>query len=248
MFTPEERERVRSRVFELARGDGRITGGALTGSVTVGAEDRWSDVDTSFGVTDGVDPRAVLDEWTPLLDRELHFLHHFDLAHGPTLYRVFLLPTTLELDIALTPAGDFGARGPNFRLVFGESADVTASQPPSPDELIGYGWLYAFSARAAIARGKLWQAESFVEAVRNYGLALACLRHDLPTAYARGVHRLEANVTAPWEETLVRSLDPHELRRALAVAARELVREVAEVDLALANRLREPLRAAADAA
>ena len=32
MFTPQEREQVRERVFELARADPRVSGGALTGS------------------------------------------------------------------------------------------------------------------------------------------------------------------------------------------------------------------------
>jgi hypothetical protein len=235
-------------VFEVARADERITGGAVTGSASVGTEDRWSDVDTAFGIAAGADPRTVLGEWTRLLDAEFRFLHHFDLSHGSTLYRVFLLPSTLELDIALTPAAEFAARGPNFRLAFGESVERPPAPPPAADELIGYGWLSALTVRAAIARRKLWQAAYFVEGVRNYGLALACRRHDLPTAYARGVHRLPADVTEPWEPSLVRSLDAAELRRALAVAANELLREIAAVDAALADRLREPLRGAADGA
>jgi len=32
MFTPVERERLRSVLIELARGDDRITGGAITGA------------------------------------------------------------------------------------------------------------------------------------------------------------------------------------------------------------------------
>ena len=239
---------MRERVFELARADERITGGAVTGSAAVGAEDRWSDVDTAFGIADGVDPLALLADWTRLLDAEFGFLHHFDLSHGSTLYRVFLLPSTLELDIALTPAAEFGARGPNFRLALGESVERPPATPPPADELIGYGWVSALTVRAAIARGKLWQAAHFVEGVRNHGLALACLRHDLPTAYARGVHRLPDEVTEPWESSLVRSLDPDELRRALAAGVKELLREIAEVDPALADRLRDPLRTAPDGA
>src|SRR5919202_135422 len=201
MFTAEERERVRGRVLEIARDDERITGGAITGSVTIGAEDRWSDIDTAFGFADGVDPVTVLDEWTALLDREFTIVHNFDLRHGPTLYRVSLFPSTLQLDISLTPAAEFGARGPNFRLVFGEGGECPPSSRPTAAELSGYGWMYAVSARAAIARGKLWQAVNFVENVRNYGLTLAALRHDLPTSYARGAHLLPAEATEPWRES-----------------------------------------------
>ncbi len=39
MFTTEFRDYVRHRVFELARADIRVTGGALTGSTALGAGD-----------------------------------------------------------------------------------------------------------------------------------------------------------------------------------------------------------------
>ena len=95
---------MREGVLALARADARISGGAVTGSAAVGAEDRWSDVDLSFGVADGVDPEAVLADWTRRLEVDLRVLHHWDLRRGPTIYRVFLLPGTLELDGAVTPA------------------------------------------------------------------------------------------------------------------------------------------------
>jgi hypothetical protein len=240
VFTPEERDRVRERVFAVARSDARITGGAVTGSRSLGAEDRWSDVDTAFGVAAGIDPEAVLRDWTELFERELEVVHRFDLRRGATLYRVFLLSSALEVDVSLTPEPDFGPRGPAFRLLFGEGTDQPHAEPDL-DELIGWGWIYVLNARAAIERGRPWQAEHWIAATRDQALSLACLRHGLPEAHARGVDRLEAEVTDPWKETLVRSLDPEELRRALTVATAEFLREVAESNGALAERLRVPL-------
>src|SRR6266513_1218401 len=111
MFTPEERARVRERVFELAREDERITGGALTGSGSTGAEDAWSDIDTAFGFSEGADREEIMHDWTDALERELDIAHVFDLPHGPTLYRVLLLSNGLEVDYSLTPAAEFGSRG-----------------------------------------------------------------------------------------------------------------------------------------
>jgi hypothetical protein len=74
VFAPEERARVRQRVLELARADARISCGALTGSAVVGTEDRWSDIDLSFGVVDVADPEAVLGDLTKLLEGELDVL------------------------------------------------------------------------------------------------------------------------------------------------------------------------------
>jgi len=245
VFTAEERDRVRDRLFEIARADHRITGGATTGSRSVGTEDRWSDVDTAFGVADGVSLDQVHDDWTQLVEREFDVVHRFDLRHGHSVYRVFLLSNGLEVDVSLTPAEQFGARGPNFRLEFGEGPERTPTAAPDADELIGWGWIYVLNAHAAIERGRPWQAERWISATRDQGLALACLRHGLPTAHGRGFHGLDPDVTRPWEAGLVRSLDPDELRRALRVAATAFMREVAEANSDLAERLREPLSVAA---
>ena len=245
MFTPEERESVRERVFDLARADARVSGAALTGSAVAGTEDRWSDVDTSFGIADGVEPEAVLADWTEQLEGDPGVIHHWDLHHAGTIYRVLLMPGGLELNIAVTPAAEFGARGPKFRLLFGESVEHPPAPPPDGDELIGYGWLYVVNTRTAVGRGRLWQAEHYVSAVRDHALDLACVRHGEPHGYGRGFDRLPADVLAPYEQALVRSLDEDELRRALAAATELFLGEVGAVQPEVAERLQEPLREAA---
>jgi hypothetical protein len=64
-----------------------------------------------------------------------------DVVREPWIYRVFLLPNTLQVDLAFAPAAQFGARAPTFRLVFGDAAEPAHIPPPSARELIGYGWL-----------------------------------------------------------------------------------------------------------
>jgi hypothetical protein len=241
VFTPEERTRTRELVLELARADPRVTGGAVTGSGAGAAEDRWSDVDLAFGLADGTRAEAVLDDWTKALEREIGVVQHWELRGGSAVYRVFLLQSGLELDVGLLPASEFGARGPSFRLVFGESAERPPPQEPDRKHLIGLGWHHALHARAAIARGHPWKAEFYVSALKDHSLALACLRFTEPAEYARGIDRLPAEVTTPYEGTLVRSLDPGELRRALASAVELFLREVGETDAELAGRLRPQL-------
>ena len=43
-----ERNGLRAALISAARTDRRITGVALTGSASVGGEDRWSDIDLAF--------------------------------------------------------------------------------------------------------------------------------------------------------------------------------------------------------
>lgn len=72
-------------------------------------------------------------------------------------------------------------------------------------------------------------------------LALACVRHGLPAAYARGAHDLAAEVLAPLEAALVGSLDAGELERALSAVVDGLHNEARHVDGDLADRLAAPL-------
>jgi hypothetical protein len=241
MFTPEERDRVRDRVVEMARADPRVTAGALTGSTSVGAGDEWSDVDVAFGVIDGGTPEAVLNDWTEGLFRELGALDHWDLRAGSWVYRVFLLPSGLEVDVAVVPERDFGARGPRFRALFGNPRQLEPPSPPDARHIAGLGWHHVLHARSCIERGKPWQAEYWISAVRDYTLTLACLRLGEESAYAKGAHRLPVEVRGPLAGALVRSLDEAELRRALAAATACFIREVESLDAELGGRLKPVL-------
>jgi hypothetical protein len=242
MFTVEYRDHVRHRVLELARADPRVIGGALTGSTALGAGDDWSDIDVAFGIADGITPEAVLHDWTRVLDREFSVLDHFDLRSGSSVYRVFLLPNGLEVDVALTPGEEFGARGPHFRALFGTTHQLEAIAQPSASYLIGLGWHHVLHARSSIERNKPWQAEYWISGIRDHTLALACLRLRENAFYGRGVDRLPADVTNPLADALVRSLDERELRRALAVATRCLIDELEEWDPTLCARLKPLLQ------
>lgn len=248
VFTPEERDRVRDLLLARAASDERIVGAALTGSGSRGAEDRWSDIDLYFGVAEGTAREDALAEWSSFVYRELGALHHFDLDAGHAIYRAFLLPDRLEVDLAFAAADRFGAQGPLFRPLFG-----TVVEPPEAGEpgsrashLIGLGWHHALHAQIAIARGRLWQAEHWVSALRDHVLALACLRLGLPSAYAKGADALPRAITAPLEGTLVPNLEPQQLSRALGAAVTAFLQEVDAADPKLAARLRPTLQSLPD--
>ena len=241
MFTPEERARVRSRVLELARDDERIVGAALTGSAAGGNEDAWSDVDVFLGVDETYDVEGVLADWTQLVRTEFDVLAIWDMRAAPAIYRVFLLRGCLQVDVAFTPASDFGARAPTFRPIFGEPVERPYLELPSFGDVAGRGWIDVLHANSSIERGQVWKAEYFLSSLRDQTLALACLRLGESPFYARGVDRLPPEVTEPLEDALVQSLEPDELRRALGVATRCFLHEVRQADAALADRLEGPL-------
>ena len=229
MFTVEDRDRVRDRVLDLARSDARVVGGAVVGSLAHHEGDRWSDLDLTFSVADGVPMLDVLNDWTSTLVGELDAVHLFDLPSGASIYRVFLLPGCLQFDLSFTPAAEFAARGPQFRLLFGSAVDKPFVPPPSPHELFGYAVHHALRARFCIERGRFWQAEYWISGVRDYALSLACLHRDLPARNGRGFDALPADVHEAFMGAFVRSLERDELLRALRSAIAGLLREAEQV-------------------
>ena len=227
-FTVEERARVQDRAIELVSSDERVVAGAVVGSLAYDAGDRWSDLDLTFAVADGVPLDDVLRDWTRRFEDEFDAVHLFDLPSGRTIYRVFLLPDLLQLDLSFTPASAFGAGGPRFRLLFGETVERPFASPRPAEELLGYAVLAARHSRVCVERGRYWDAEYWVSNLRDYALTLACRRRGLPASYARGFDDLPADVRDRFTGALVRSLERGELLRAHRVAVAGLLHETDE--------------------
>ena len=244
MFTAEQRDALLEFVLRLGEQDARVVAGALVGSLAVDAGDRYSDLDLTFGVADDASVAAVLDDWTRTLADELDAVRLVDLERGWITYRVFLLPDALQLDLSMSPAARFRPAGPRFRLLFGETApdEVGASTQPVAGELFistpaiapdifGWGIIYALHARACIERGRVWQAEHYVGAVRDHALALACLREGGTMVQARGYDDLSAETLARFNAAHVGDAEPGALRAALVASVHALLHEGTESGL-----------------
>jgi hypothetical protein len=254
VFTVVQRDALRERLLRLAEEDERVVAGAAVGSLAVDDGDRFSDLDLTFGIAGQVPVGDVLNDWTRTLVDELDAVHLAELERGPTTYRVFLLPEALQVDLSMTPAAQFRPAGPRFRLLFGETAEGDAEAPkpsvagelfiPTPAaaaDLFGWGVIYALHARACIERGRVWQAEHYVGAVRDHALSLACLRQGLPAVQARGYDDLSADTLARFDDAHVGAVERDALRRALAVSVLALVREGAEARLPHADTVAQRL-------
>ncbi len=237
MFTPEYRAKLRSDLLDHAASDTRLSGAAITGSAAAGNEDRWSDIDLAFGVADADQVSAVLSDFTAYLYKRHNALHHHDVRAGSWIYRVFFLPGTLQVDLAFVAGSEFRPLGPTFKLVFGEANPTQPFPPPAPKDIIGLAWLHALHARSCILRGKLWQAEYMITGVRNHVMALACIRHGLPSEHGRGLDQLPQEVSSPLSGSLIRELRAEELWRALGVAIQGLLTELRFADGEFAGRV-----------
>jgi hypothetical protein len=229
MFSIEDRNHIRDHVLQLAASDPRVVAGAAVGSLALDEGDRWSDLDLTFAVADDFSILDVLEDWTRDIVKEFDAAHLFDLPSGASIYRVFLLPGCLQFDLSFTPVSKFGATGPKFRLLFGNSVEKPFPQPPTAQELFGYAVHHALRARFCIERGRYWHAEYWISGVRDYALSLACRRRGLSASYGRGFDDLPREVLDVFSNTLVTSLERDELLRALVSVINGLLGEADEV-------------------
>lgn len=214
-FSPAYRDSVSAQVIEWATADQGIVSGAVVGSLATGPGDRWSDLDLTFGVTDGSSVPEVLENWTTKLVTTFSAIKLFDLPVGQSIYRVFILPGCLQLDLSFTPAREFGAIGPQFKLLFGEAVQKPFAPLPRAEDLFGYAVHHLVRARFCIERGRLLQAEYWISAARDYALNLACLQRGLASSHGGGFDQLPPEIRDQVSAALVRSLDRDSLLAAL---------------------------------
>jgi hypothetical protein len=244
MFTVEQRNALRDRVLQLASDDDRVVAGAVVGSLAVSdGGDRYSDLDLTFAVAGDVPVLAVLDDFTRILCADLGAVHLVDLPREPTIYRVLLFPDALQLDLSMTPAPHFRPGGPRFRLLFGEISEGPSRfpTPSDPSDLFGWGVIYALHSRACIERGRLWQAEHYVAAVRDHALALACLREGVIAVQARGYDDLSRETLTRFADTHIGALDAELLRTALSASVGALLDEATAAALPVAATVADRL-------
>jgi len=229
MFSIQDRNLVRDHVLQLATSDSRVVAGAVVGSLALSNGDRWSDLDLTFAVADDFSIFDILEDWTQNILKEFNATQLFDLPSGASIYRVFLLPGCLQFDLSFTPASKFGATGPKFKLLFGNSVEKPYLQPPVAQDLFGYAVHHALRARFCIERGRYWQAEYWISGACVYALSLACLRRDLPAYHGRGFDDLPPEIRDVFSRALVTTLTRDELLRALSCVIDGLLHEIDDV-------------------
>lgn len=121
MFSIPERQALRDRLLDAARRDDQVTAAAIVGSGALDHEDAWSDIDLALRVGDGHAPADVAAEWTTRIYENEGAVDHLDVWSDTTLFRVFLLDSSLQVDLSFYSSDRFAASGASFRLAFGDA-------------------------------------------------------------------------------------------------------------------------------
>ncbi len=237
MFSRDEREHIRSALVRAAQADSNITGAAHLGSAAADRLDDWSDIDLALCLSHDSAVDDVIASWTARLYENHGAVSHCDVRRGETLYRVFLLRNTLQVDLSFWPADRFRATGPKFKLLFGIANKPQPSLIDSAAELTGLAWLYGLHVRSSIARHRLLQAEYMLSNMRNRVIALACLREGLSTSEGRGFDDLSGDQRSRFGECYPSSLTPEELQRAFRRTMSALLDEIRLHDGNLAEQI-----------
>lgn len=240
MFTSEFREKVREEIIANAKLDGRISSAAEVGSYARNAQDRWSDIDLTFGFDDTVSIDTILNSWTEYVSSQFSGVPILDIQRGKTIYRVFILPGCLQVDLSFTPQTGFGSAGPDFMLHYGRQDKNTQITPPNAAELYGYMVHHLVRVRICIERNRLWQAEFWLNEARNYALKLCCLFRGLKTDHGRGFDDLPSDILEPYKNSFVKQPTREEITKGLSVILSQLDNISPEVNL-LNGRLRKQL-------
>lgn len=237
MFSAAERTAIRAELIALAQRDPRIVGAALAGSAARGTEDAWSDIDLILQLDPAADEPAVVDGWTDAIDTRFGVADTLDVFAVGVRYRVFLLRSSLQVDVSFWPHDQFRATEPAFHLLFGVPNPPTTPAPLNTETAIGMAWLYALHARSATARGKLWQASMMIDELRNRVVDLKCSRAGLNSWHGREVDQLPPNELEQLVATRVANLEAQELEASRLLLVELLLNETAHVDPRRAARL-----------
>jgi hypothetical protein len=243
IFTPDQREHLRDELVSAAQKDPNVCGAAHTGSAASQRLDRWSDIDLALCLKPTAAHDQVVAEWTERLYQHNEAVAHLDVMRGATLFRVFLLKNTLQVDIAFWSAEDFAAIGPNFKLIFGDAQEPRPSPPTDRNGLIGMAWLYALHVRSCIARGRVLQADYMLSGMRNHVFELTCIGCGVVAQQGRGLDDLPVAEKNAAAICIPRSLETAELKRAFQQTMRALLSEIRGVDSKLPDKLSAPLNA-----
>ena len=225
MYSKEYRNKVQSSIITFAKADVRIIDCAIVGSESIEKNDEWSDIDLTFGVSAEAEIPKILLGWNELMAKNFKANVLFDLAFRESIYRVYLLPNALQVDLSFTPTEHFGAITEKFKLIFGKEKARNSKPIPKLKTIFGYAVLYALKTRCSIEREKFWQAHYLLEKFKENIMTMKCLSENLNPFDGRDYDNLSELFLAQIESSLIDSPNRNNLDKSLMVLTKVLISE-----------------------
>ncbi|WP_405207230.1 hypothetical protein [Aquimarina sp. LLG6339-5] len=230
MYSIKERIEVQELIIDFAKSNSKIIDCAIVGSESVGNNDQWSDIDLTFGYEDKADIENILREWSKMMLERFSANILFDISFGESIYRVFLLPNALQVDLSFTPSEYFGAITNRFKLIFGKQKEKEFKSLPEINDIVGYAILFALKTRTSIERKNYWQAEYYLSKSRENVMVLKCLKENLNPFDGRGFDELPVDFLLQIQNALIIELNRPNLQNGLKTLTQILIEELSSID------------------
>jgi predicted nucleotidyltransferase len=230
LFTEHDRDEVSRKLIKLLKEDNRIDGVVLVGSGAVGYLDEFSDIDLVAVVNPQHSTEEVFQYWKQTIQKALSSVHYFEVEFDKNNFLAgFLLPGCLEVDFGVVSANELIAKKEHWKVIFDRTEKIETRLYKSWEERkfedpltislqLSSVWHYIIQAVVAIQRKQLWRAAHNLEEVRNRGMRLASLRHDLVGSHFREIDRLPREVKEKFENTIPPSLTAQAIMKSLESA------------------------------
>ena len=241
MFTKLKREEVLQQLITGFKKDTRIVSAVLVGSGAIGFTDEYSDIDIIV-VVDPLHPtRSVFQEWVQRLQQELSVIHYFEVSSNENSFLAgFLLPDCLEVDFGVVSTDELTARKDLWKVLYDRTGKIETKlqisweahekdDPQAVGKKMSSVWHYIIQSVVSVQRKQLWRAMHNLEEVRNRGLRLAGLRHELVVSHFRQIDQLPEELQQEFKQTIAQSFTAEEIMRALRVASRCFFQELRAV-------------------
>ena len=198
------------------REDHRVVAGAVVGSLALDEGDRWSDLDLTFAVADGVPVADVLEDWSRVVEDELAACSCSTCPPARASTACSSCPAVSSSTSRSRPRRSSARRARSSSCSSAKRSSARSASRRPPRSCSATASTTRCGRASRIERGRVWLAEYWISAVRDYALNLACRRRGLPAWYGRGFDELPADVLGRFEGAIVPLARP---RRAAACAA-----------------------------
>lgn len=243
LFTPTDREKIKTEITTLLSGTPEITAVILLGSAVTGYTDHLSDIDIMSVITDEADIIGVMDAICAGIKARYNVLCFAQL--NERRLQVCLFDNYLELNLSYRTKETVEAKAPLWQVLYDETNTADATMQATytqfneesrintsnthQNKLAEYSqqiWHFLFHAAAAINRGRFWKAVKELDYARNCIIELKGLRYSLSMHRNSDVDKIPQNELTLLQKTLPSELTKEaligNLKHLLTVAYNEL--------------------------
>lgn len=226
-YTREDKEKIKQKILEIAKGHGEVCGVILVGSSANNKGDEYSDLDISIVVSEEGKTEEVWKKINAEVKTALKLVFLYENTYAENNYlSVTFMENFLEVDLGVISLDLLEARRPDWEIIFDRDGSVLkkmqeTSNPESDkikfdEEFINVNLTHALyhtrNFLVALRRGRLFRAMKEIEDFRNNLIDLVGDQEGLATKHYREVDKFAEDTKVDLAKCYAKSIDEKEIR------------------------------------